>query len=249
MDRAGCAFLFHTRNDCVLRSYSKNQVNQNQNNMEKFKHVCSQDSTILAAQWHYGKECGDGFPGLEEVVKDGPEGTYAIVRGREGFFRIEEDQWLVLTEGGNLFAMHDKDFKKQFRRATTHYLAVSFTLKGQDFDAIKEALKFLSNYNPGSVLIHAFMQRSVVLAKGFPTTVVDALDELFPAQVHFFNDTTGVPERNLMVQVVADLGAKVYVIGDVTEGVKEEAELYESHGVKPVFMKGGNPAENTVPIY
>lgn len=114
-------------------------------------------------------------------------------------------------------------------------IIIAFTLKGQSFDKIKAALVQIANEgeNP-RLLLHGFMPRKLVEAKGFSTEVVDALEELFPIQTNFFYN--GTVMRHSMRIYGEMLSAKVYVIGPVIEGVKEEVELYQSAGLEIVYL-------------
>ena len=101
-------------------------------------------------------------------------------------------------------------------------IAISFTLKGQDFKSIKERLDLVKKSYPEVELVHGFMPKQVVKEKGFSTEVVDTLDEYFPNQKNFFGDREG------MAQYVAEKNGLVLILGDVVEGVLEEYNLYKS---------------------
>ena len=115
------------------------------------------------------------------------------------------------------------------------FIAVSFTIKGQKMSDIKPVLEQLSERYAAksgkTALIHGFMPRHVVVEKGFSTELVDTLDELFPEQVSCYQISTGKPNREAMVAIVADSGAEVYAIGSIIEGVEEEVKLYREEGV------------------
>lgn len=115
------------------------------------------------------------------------------------------------------------------------FIAVSFTIKGQKMSDIKPVLEQLSERHGGksghTVLIHGFMPRHAVVEKGFSTELVDTLDELFPEQVGCYQISTGKPNRDAMVAIVADSGAEVYAIGEIIEGVAEEVKLYREAGI------------------
>lgn len=107
------------------------------------------------------------------------------------------------------------------------FIAISFTLKDQPFDSIRETLERIS-LNHGAIsgnccLVHGFMPRSVVIEKGFGTEVVDALDALFPFQLNCY---VGAPKRITMAQIIKEQKGTVYLVGDIKDGVAEEAALY-----------------------
>jgi hypothetical protein len=101
-------------------------------------------------------------------------------------------------------------------------VAVSFTLKGQDFSKIKDKLKEIAEKHKDSKveLVHGHMPRHKVLEAGFGTELVDALDELFHMQAVFFG------YREDMVNYVSRANGTVYFIGEIVDGVKEEYDLY-----------------------
>lgn len=115
------------------------------------------------------------------------------------------------------------------------FIAISFTIKGQKMSDIKPVLEQLSERYAAksgkTALIHGFMPRHAVVEKGFSTELVDTLDELFPEQVSCYQFSTGKPNREAMMAIVADSGAEVYAIGDIIEGVAEEVKLYREAGV------------------
>lgn len=113
----------------------------------------------------------------------------------------------------------------------TKVIAVSFTLKGQDFAKIAEALRNIKQGFPDNTLcVHGFMPKEVVEEKGFSTEVVDTLDEIFPHQKCFFNKETGKPNREKMAEYVKATGATVFIVGEANEGVAEELEFYKNTG-------------------
>jgi glutaredoxin-related protein len=113
-------------------------------------------------------------------------------------------------------------------------IVIAFTLKGQNFEKIEAELKQLSdrlNTTSGEdpvLVIHGFMPRSKVMEKGFSTSVVDALDKLFPHQLNMYSCVTNMPLRKQMAHVALMLNATIYVIGDIAEGVAEEVQIYQS---------------------
>lgn len=114
-----------------------------------------------------------------------------------------------------------------------NFIAISFTLKNQPFADIQKVLQMISSQFGGAsgntVLVHGFMPRDVVVAKGFDTEVVDGLKKLFPLQINCY-DTA--PIRSQMVDIIKRNKGRVFVVGTVIDGVAEEVALYEAAGVK-----------------
>jgi len=119
------------------------------------------------------------------------------------------------------------------------FIAISFSLKGQDFDKIHHVLKLIKKeideLNETPILVHGFMPRSVLIEKQFPLNVVDALDELFPLQINCFHE--GMPLRSKMAELIYEFGGQVYVVGDViAEGVQMEIEQYKNRNANIKFI-------------
>ena len=107
-------------------------------------------------------------------------------------------------------------------------IIIAFTLKGQSFEEIKKHLIAIKERQSPTVVIHGFMPKSEVVERGFSTEVVDTLQELFPVQLNMYN---GGPMRLEMVSVAKKLGAEVFVIGEIIEGVKEEVDMYALNNI------------------
>lgn len=114
-------------------------------------------------------------------------------------------------------------------------IVIAFTLKNQDFSAIEHRILdiVVKEGNNNVVLIHGFMPRKDVEYWGYNTEVVDILDTMFPFQLCMFN---GYPHREEMAAVAKKMDAKVYVIGNVNEGVQEELDLYDEAGLTIHFI-------------
>jgi hypothetical protein len=112
-------------------------------------------------------------------------------------------------------------------------IVVAFTLKGQDQSKIFQRLIDVAENNPNKILIHGFLPRKIVEEKNIPTDVVDTLEALFPVQLNMFDKA---PLRAEMVEVAKKLNAKVYIIGEVKEGVKEEADLYNAASLEIIHL-------------
>lgn len=113
------------------------------------------------------------------------------------------------------------------------YIAVSFTLKDQDFKKIAKSLEELvSTFDQTPLLIHGFMPREIVEEKGYSTDVVDLLDRLFPNKQLNVYDSDLVKMRLDLAQFVRYFKADVYIIGDVYAGVSDEVALYEGISAK-----------------
>jgi len=117
------------------------------------------------------------------------------------------------------------------------HIVIAFTLKGQEFASIAPVLEKIAALNPDAELIHGFMSRADIEAKGFSTEVIDKLDELFAGrQISFYEDNVG-PNREAMKNYAYQNSATAYVIGNVKEGVKEEIISYIKANIKVVTME------------
>lgn len=117
------------------------------------------------------------------------------------------------------------------------YVAVSFTLKGQDFSRIKQILEKIAASHHNPVLVHGFLPREVVEEKGFSMEVTNALEEVFPKQVSFWMPGDVAIWRDDMADFMLGLSqnkgnGEIYVIGEIKEGVAQEVEAYESRGLE-----------------
>ncbi len=106
---------------------------------------------------------------------------------------------------------------------------ISFSPKpleaGRTFeDSVYPVLKSIADRLPGSVLHHGFLPREEFIKRGFPTELVDTLDELFPMQVKY--NINGELDIENMVQAVKNY--KIFVIGDVSDGVHKDIELLQT---------------------
>ncbi len=118
-------------------------------------------------------------------------------------------------------------------------IAISFSLKGQSLENILPVLNDLAQKHKEETLVHAFMPRAELVRRNYDTGLVDALDGLFPFQRNFFNIETGGPLRTQMAEHVAKNRGTVYIIGELIDGVNDEAELYESAGAEVVKLPLG----------
>lgn len=107
------------------------------------------------------------------------------------------------------------------------YLAISFTLKGQDADNIIKVVEKIASENPNAILINGFMPLDVVNKKGFDPKIAQSLNDNFPAKLDFYDRASDAPLRDEMVKIASVTGAKVYIIGKITDGVAQELELYK----------------------
>lgn len=113
-------------------------------------------------------------------------------------------------------------------------IIIAFTLKGQDFEKIRLAIADLRlKLGADNILIHGHMPRIQVIRKGYDTKLCDLLDGAFPVQLIMFNEGT---LREEMVKVGKKLEAKVYVLGEVKEGVATEVELYKAAGLTIAYI-------------
>lgn len=129
------------------------------------------------------------------------------------------------------------------------YIVVSFTLKGQDFkkDILPHLKKIKQKYSGKQVvLIHGFMSEDSLKEKKLSTDVIDELNRLFPEQKRFWDGTNGVVDRDEMRNFAYNQQAEAYIIGDVKEGVKDEAKNYINANMNPIFMQNDRPLPKLV---
>ena len=115
-------------------------------------------------------------------------------------------------------------------------IVIAFTLKDQPFETILPNLIKIAEDNPDAIVIHGFMPRAELEARNFSCDVVNALENLFPVRLNMYNEK---PLRNEMVDAAAKLGAQVYVIGEIKEGVAEEVALYHDAGLSIINLAIG----------
>lgn len=108
------------------------------------------------------------------------------------------------------------------------FIVIAFTLKGQPFEKISPEIDKIKEKVGDAILMHGFLPRHKVEAMNFPTTVIDKFDELFPVQLNFWE---GIPLRKLMAKTAKAVEAEIFIIGDIIEGVQEEADLYAQEGI------------------
>ena len=111
-------------------------------------------------------------------------------------------------------------------------IAISFSLKDQSFESISEKLQMIADLHPNSLVVHGFLPRAEVEKRELPTDVVDALDILFPLQLNLNRD--GQPLRAEMAYVMNKLEGRVYVIGEIVDGVKEQLDEYAKYNLEVV---------------
>jgi|SRR3569833_2778378 len=111
-------------------------------------------------------------------------------------------------------------------------IAISFSLKGQNFDAILSKLSDIADNND-AILIHGNLPRHEVIKRRLSTDLVDKLDELFPIQLNMWNEKVLRPE---MGEMATKLNAQIYVIGQVIGGVAEEVKIYKSNGLNIDYL-------------
>jgi hypothetical protein len=112
-------------------------------------------------------------------------------------------------------------------------IILAFTLKGQDQDKIIKRIESLGEVYAENICIHGFMPLATVIEKQFDPAIVYAIKKAFPVQLNMYDD---VPLRTEMADVGKKLGAKVVVVGDIKEGVKEEVDLYKTHNLEIVHF-------------
>lgn len=113
-----------------------------------------------------------------------------------------------------------------------NYIAISFTLKGQEVEKIAKVLENIASKVENPVLIHGFMPRELVVAKGWNTDALDSIEKNFPIRINLYDPNISQPMRQEMANMVFITGGSVHVIGQCVEGVALEVELYQSFGVQ-----------------
>lgn len=117
-------------------------------------------------------------------------------------------------------------------------IVIAFTLKGQNVSDIVKKIQKIGETHPNHILIHGFMPRKVVEAKGWSTEILDAFDKYFPIQLNMYNEK---PLRAEMASVANTFRANVLVIGEEVEGVAEEVKLYKGWLLNVYYHKIENP--------
>lgn len=110
------------------------------------------------------------------------------------------------------------------------FIAVAFTLKGQELAWLLPALRLIAAENPDCTLVHGFMDRATVEEKELPTDIIDVLDKLFPDQVNFFGPD--VANLDAMKDFLYENLATAYFIGAVKDEVREQFLLYAKASIK-----------------
>jgi len=114
-------------------------------------------------------------------------------------------------------------------------IVIAFSIKNQPFTEIVKKLAEIQMKNRSAVLLHGFMNRKTVVKMGYDTAVIDALHAYFPWQFNFYNPAYPNPVfRKQMADVAVALGATVYVIGEIIDGVKIEIDGYRERGLEVV---------------
>jgi len=105
------------------------------------------------------------------------------------------------------------------------------TTKNQTIEDIKFLITKANIEKLNVTLVHCFLPRDVILAKGFDTSVVDYLHELGTKCVFSGNLDTINEERE---QMINDVDACLFV-GNITAGVAIEYDMAQKAG-KPILM-------------
>jgi len=216
--------------------------------MQKFIKEAKPD-IIEAEQWQYGKPHCCVSQEYDKLIVDGKVVTpaYGVVVFPTNSFTVREGEWVVrwTNEKGEV-CMSSMNAEEWAASGYVPYgnpdravksLVIAFTLKGQDFNVqIRPVVQAIKAKHPNAdVLVNGFMPRAVVEQKGYDTSVCDCFDSLFPHQLSIYDVKTG-PQRHFMARLARELRAKVYIIGDVVDGVKEEAEYYSAYGLIPEYV-------------
>jgi len=108
-------------------------------------------------------------------------------------------------------------------------IVLAFTLKGQSQEKILAKIIEVAKDYPNHILVHGFMPRYLLVEKGIPTDVVDTLTANFPIRLNMHDGKRVL--RTEMAMIAKKLDAQIVVIGNISEGVKEEIDLYISAGL------------------
>lgn len=116
-------------------------------------------------------------------------------------------------------------------------IAISFTLKDQDFDQIKETVKPIFEKHQGEPLVNAFWSQYKCDQAGVPGVVPRMFENSGLSVRNFYSIVNDAPLRDLMVKYVKDNEGTAYIIGNAIDGVKEERDAYLAAGVKVVDVE------------
>jgi hypothetical protein len=109
-------------------------------------------------------------------------------------------------------------------------IVIAFSLKEQNFLAISERVKGIAKCHGSNViLIHGFMNKKEIKKRKLPDKVGTLFRRYFPIQLNMYNN--GVLRKE-MAETAKELGATVYVVGEIKGGVAEEVELYDNIDLK-----------------
>lgn len=119
-------------------------------------------------------------------------------------------------------------------------VSVHFTTKGQSFESLNVLLAKLATtcqpnfeFTEGTVVLHTFLPKDTVIAKGYGTDIYDKLlDPYFPMQYCFYVEGALEDSRINTLRTIKESNGCAIFIGNITEGVKIEYDLAIEMGVR-----------------
>ena len=127
------------------------------------------------------------------------------------------------------------------------FISISFTIKGQDLQQIRQELEYISNITGSksgkSILVHGFMPMDVVKEKGFSADVNHMLKELFPRQIHFYKEGDLQGMRKEMCEFMVANKGTAFIVGGIVDGVAEEYNLYQNNNI-PCYTRSLSPIDS-----
>lgn len=170
-----------------------------------------------------------------------------IDRHMEGLF---DDPDYYGGGGDPYAATTKKEFSNlKIHNMKAHDFSLHFTIKGQSVEEIKQAFADFvvdQHFYPNvGIMHHCFLPRKIVTEKGFPTELVDFLDEVTPRNVCWNDGITDIHDHRLsMIQHMTATNGLAIFIGEIKEGVAEELDLCHKWGLQTIKIKTRKQKEN-----
>lgn len=124
----------------------------------------------------------------------------------------------------------------------TEEIYISFHTKGQSLIQIERTLSAIKRKHPHATLVHGFLPESQIHylpedIKQIVKQTLELLKKYFPHQVHMRDAYVGLGDtRHEMATRAARNQSPVYIVGDISGGVAEEAFMYLKEGAHPVSL-------------
>lgn len=122
---------------------------------------------------------------------------------------------------------------------------ISFHTNGQSLEAIEQSLSAIAKAHPRATLVHGFLPRSQIHylrddLQPIVTRTLDLLDEYFPSQLFMRSHYVGLGDTRIdTAKRAARNGSPVYIVGNISGGVGEEAMHYIKAGANPMALALG----------